>query len=409
MGLTMVTVGLYRPELGLVGAALLCVIDAPARVYLLTGGVLRWNTFNYLLLLVALVGLPTLLRMRGAPILLLFAISMLMAVEVVISPDLDFGLQHLINLFSTFGLLVYFAHGGESDEVWWWLAVVAGLTGAGGGLVFYLQRLSLTYINPNTWAQCPLTAVLALCLGFPFARTTRRQIMLGSLAAINVAWVFLSGSRGSLLVALIGVLFLVAATPGVTRRALYVAFLLTIGVSGATLFGNLQSVALRRVSRLLDPSVALVSRTNGRSDLALGGWRIFSAHPFGVGTGGFASAWAELRHRDGLSSFKENIKFQAHAGWIKILAENGAPGILLLGSFVISFAVTGRRAPQRQLRLIGYLTTGVLACAWISLEFQSKGLWLLAAGASTLIVRAAPRRGEVRMWTEAAGKLKRSS
>ena len=406
VGMTMVAIGLFRPEVGLVGAALLCVIDAPSRVYLLTGGLLRFNTFNYLLLLVAIVGLPVLLRMRGAPIRFLVATCVLMTVEVVISPDLDFGLQHLLNLFSTFGLLVYFIYGGRSSDVWRWQAVIAGLVAAGAGLVYYMQQLSLAYINPNSWAQCPLAGLVALCLGFPFARSGRQQAVMGALAAVNVAWVLLSGSRGSLLVALMCVLYLTAVTPGVTRRTLLVTGLLIIGMSGATLFGNLQDAAVRRVTRLIDPSVPLVSRTSGRSDLALGGWYIFSAHPFGVGTGGFAAAWAELRNREGLSRFEEGAKFQAHAGWIKTLAENGAPGIVLLASFVISFAIAGLRADQPHLRLIGFLASAVLGSAWISMEFQSKGLWLLAAGTMALLGGAVPRAGAAQMRTGRAGKLR---
>ena len=43
--------GLWRPAIGLHGIAILCVLDAGARVFIFTGGLLRYNTFNYWLVI----------------------------------------------------------------------------------------------------------------------------------------------------------------------------------------------------------------------------------------------------------------------------------------------------------------------------------------------------------------------
>src|SRR5205823_9014360 len=110
---------------------------------------------------------------------------------------------------------------------------------------------------------------------------------------------------------------------------------------------------------------------------------------FGVGTGGFTSAFLELNAREGMTQFIRDRPLQAHSGWMKILAENGIPGIMLLGTYVVSFAVSGLRTRIPDLRKLGVTVTAVLAVAWVSTEFQNKGLWLLAAGATVLLNRPA--------------------
>jgi hypothetical protein len=55
--------------------------------------------------------------------------------------------------------------------------------------------------------------------------------------------------------------------------------------------------------------------------------------------------------------------------------------------FVFSFGVVGMRQRSWALWRLGMLTTFVLAAAFISSEFQTKGLWFLAAGAITFLQR----------------------
>ena len=129
------------------------------------------------------------------------------------------------------------------------------------------------------------------------------------------------------------------------------------------------------------------SRTSGRSDLALGGWYIFQEHPLGVGTGGFGDAWSTLNRREGLSDFREGARTAAHSAWIRVLAENGIPGILALFGFVFSFAVIGWRRRSSGAFPLGLLVTFTLAVAFLAHEFQGKGLWFLVAGAMTLLRR----------------------
>jgi O-antigen ligase len=385
--------GIFFPAAGLLGIGVLCVLDAPARIYLLTGGLFRYNTLNYILLFALLLTASSVLQFRDIHTKLLLLIVALLVSELLITPELAFGIQHAFNVVSLLGLLACFERGAIDRVTWVWLGIVCGITGAAGGLAYNLQQAVLPFANPNALAYFPLGAMFAICLGFRFADDQGRlQLGLATLAGINGLWVFLTASRGSLLVASLCILFLLYSTPSMGRRALALGTLLVVGVLVSSHFGNLQEYAIHRLDALVDPTRTLSSRTSGRSDLVLGGWYIFQAHPFGVGTGGFASAWADLGHREGLSGFQEGVRFQAHAGWIKILAENGIPGFLLLVAFVLSFAVVGLQRPDSRLRLLGLFTAIVLTTAWISTEFQAKGLWLLVAGAITLL---RPRQPEL--------------
>jgi len=154
----------------------------------------------------------------------------------------------------------------------------------------------------------------------------------------------------------------------------------------------LRESALHRVDKLLDSKYSLAQRTSGRSDLVLGAWEIFREHPLGVGTGGFAVAWSELGRHAGVSGFGRWEEKQAHSGWAKTLAENGVLGLVLLMAYVGSFVAIGLRLGTRYALGLGALVTVVLGAAFISTEFQGKGLWLLAAGATSLLQRQRPRR-----------------
>jgi O-antigen ligase len=129
----------------------------------------------------------------------------------------------------------------------------------------------------------------------------------------------------------------------------------------------------------------MTGRTSGRSDLAYGGLIIFQEHPFGVGTGGFTVAWAKMGFRESLSGYGYGASREAHAGWIKILAEDGFLGFLALAAFTISFTVLGWHKRRSGLFSVGLFVTCALCVAWVSTEFASKGLWFLAAGGTAIL------------------------
>jgi O-antigen ligase len=263
--------------------------------------------------------------------------------------------------------------------------VVSGL----GSLIFYLQLESLPAINANAWSFFPLTSLFAACVYFASPVPRRRSRLLVILALLNAGWVFLSGSRGSTFICVVCLLFILARLRRVQGSALTLAAAALVAIAVAGQFAGQESQAVNRLTNLFDRERSITNRTSGRWDLALGGWYIFLERPLGVGTGGFPQAWATLGNRQGISAF-EGASKQAHSGWIKVLAENGVPGILLFASFVLSFAVLGWRRRTAGMFFPGLLVTLVLSVAFLADEFQGKGLWYLG-GAIILFIRLAPR------------------
>jgi len=393
VGFAAAITGVGRPALGLLGVGMLCTLDSISRAYLLTGGLWRWNTFNYWLLVVMLLSLPFLFHLRDLQTRLVQGMLLLLIIGLLFSPEPRTGLQDVLNVVTLFGIMVYFARSEGSREIWYWTAVVCGTLAGTGGLVYYLKREGLLEINANAWSFFPLTAIFAITLSFAVTGARRGRLLLIMLAAVNAVWVFLSGSRGSSLIALVCLIFIVVQMrkSGRVLPILVGALLIAVGI--ASQFVEQQSEAVHRFDKFLDSRRSWTSRTSGRSDLALGGWYTFQQHPLGVGTGGFATAWLNLRQREGLSVFREGVYTPAHSGWIKILTENGVPGILLFAAFVFSFAGIGWRRRREGLFLLGLLVTVSLSVAFLADEFQGKGLWFLAAAVMT-VMRRRPKLGQ---------------
>jgi hypothetical protein len=398
--------GIKRPALGLLAVGVLCTVDAPARVLLLTGGIWRWNTFSYWLLVVLVCFAHLVLRWRDVHSRLAELLLVVLMIGLAISPDLASGIQHTLSLLSVIGLTVYFVRAGNDGSLFYRLGLVCGTTSALGSLAFFLEQASLPYLNPNAFAYLPLTGVFAICLGFPAGGRGRGQLILSILAAVNLGCVFLSGSRGAMLIGVTCALFLVASFRGfavhLTAPLLAVGAVLGLSVQ----FTPLQEVAVHRVNKLLDPSYSMTARTSGRSELVRAGVLLFEQHPLGVGTGGFAARYREVSEIPGFTTFHRGKAIMAHSGWIKTLAENGILGMLVLSAYVLSFAVVGMRRGNRSQRRFGLLTTAVLAVALVSTEFQSKGLWLLAAGAT--IVLQYRRPDEDPGWRDSNSRCARS-
>lgn len=393
LALAAAVAGLRRPRLGLLAAGMLCTLDPLMNSLIFTGGLLRWNTINYLLLLVALLWLPLFWRRRDVSLRLIEACAVLLALEVIISPDWRQGIQDVAGLGAIFGLVVYLGRRRFARADWYWLGVVCGTLAAAGGVVFFLQRASLPTINANAWAFFPLTALFAVCVALPCSFDRRRgPLVLSALAGVLLVWVFLSGSRGSMLVAAVCGVYLVLAMRGIGRRAALVAVLGLALLAAATQFTDLQQQSLERVRLLFDTRVRLVDRTSHRSELLLGGWYIFLDNPLGVGTGGFTAVWRDLDRRDGLPAPDRYREKAVHAGWVKLLAENGVPGFALMAAFVASFAVRGLRRRNRSMRALGVLTAAVLALELVSTEYQSKGLWFIAAATMAMLGAGSPLR-----------------
>lgn len=379
VGLLMAAAGLRYRAVGLIGIALLCTLDTLSRNLLANGGLWRWNTINYWLMFVVLINLPFILRFHDFQSRILQVFLILLVLMLPISYYVSIGIQDILNIGASFGIVFYFSKAIREKNVLYWVGIVSGTAAALGGLAFYLQMSTLPYINPNSLTQLPLSALFAACLAMPEAMKIHRgRPILLLLSSINVVWVFLSGSRGSLLTAFVCLLFLIMQM----RSFTWTTFLIAIGLGLLFWFSNImldqQVYALHRFSKFLDSSYTLAQRTSGRSTIFWTGWQIFLQKPFGIGTGSFRAGSETLMIVGGKS-------MAAHSAWIKTLAENGAQGFLLLATWVISFAVAGLRSKNRDLVLLGLFTTAILVDVFITQEFQGKNLWFLVSGATILL------------------------
>jgi O-antigen ligase len=384
-GLAVVIAGFRFPVLGLLGVALLCTLDAVSRNYVPSSVIWRWNTFNYLLLAATVVLAFKCVSFRNIQSKLLAGLVLVLAIGMISSLSPPDGYQHIRGAVAFWGLLVFCERGGVRGDTWFWAGIVSGVAGATGGFAYFLADPNVQReINKNALSYFPLTAMFVCCLALTYRETSHmRKVILVSLTTISGGWVFLTGSRGS---SVIAALCLIFALLQIRSTGLRLAFALvgTVAIAYAsTRFESEGGRSAARVQKLFDSSYSLSGRTSGRSDLAIAGWYLFLENPvLGVGTGSFAPKWARLIDLPGLSTYKFGEQQQAHSGWIKTLAENGLPGFVFLGSFVASFAVQGWKRKPDGLFFLGCWITLVLGLAFLSTEFQGKGLWLLAAAGS---------------------------
>ena len=392
IGFAAAVVGIANPVVGLMGVAILGALDAISRVFVFTGGFLRWNTLSYFLLVAAAIRWRDLARLRGRSSVWLALLLALLVLEIPVGTDVDNGLAHVLSLSAILGLLVFVLRAAGDRDAWGWLAIVTGVLSVGGGFAFYRHGALGESINPNAWVYLPLTALLTACLAHvmaPDSAGVRRTIM--ALSVVNLGWAFLTGSRGGFLAASVAMAFLVLGgrQPVKARAGALLALLGALAVT--SLFADLQDEMDERLAKLVDPTRSLANRTSGRSDLALAGWIVFLENPLGVGTGGFALAGEDVGQRENLTLYRGRGATQAHSAWIKTLAENGVPGIVLLAGFVSSFAVTGYRRRREGFFGFGLLTTAIIGVSFLSSEFQAKGLWFFVAAAIVVLDQDVPR------------------
>ena len=384
--------GAGHPMLAALAMTCVAVLDGHAADSLqpalatISGGLWRYNTIGFAFALLAVVGLPATLRRPDLHSRLALALACLLAVGMVWSPDRLNGAQSVLDMVAFFGMLFVFLRIANDPEAWYWIGVVGGTLAAGASLTYLAAWPHIPFTNPNVAVFVPLTGLAAICLALACgARTPGRQYVLASLAIVNALCAFLSTSRGGLLTAAACLVFIGVQVRGHRRRALILGATVVMGIVVTSFFAPLQQTALQRLSLLVDRTAAVQTRTSGRSDLVIGSWQIFKAHPFGVGTGGFETAWATLGSVGGQRRFfRSGQRFAAHAGWMRVLAENGWIGFITLAAFVGSFASAGIRLGPSARRL-GLFATCTLGLSLVTTEFHLKGLFFLAAGVAAAL------------------------
>ncbi|MGB9897086.1 O-antigen ligase family protein, partial [Thermanaerothrix sp.] len=379
VGLLLAILGFRFPGIGLLGIGLLCTLDPLTRNLLLSGGLWRWNTLNYWLIIVVLLNLRLVLRLNDPNTRWLEAFWIILALMLPLSVYINDGLQDLLNVGATLGILIYFVKASRDSRVYYWQGMVNGFAGVLGGLAFYLQLGNLPYINPNSWAAFPMTAIFSIALALPSAGAIKRgRPILLFLAAVNIIWIFLTGSRGSLLTAFVVVVYYMLVLRSISWTTLFLVVGSVAVFWASNLLWEREAYALNRIQRLFDPTYTLAERTSGRSDIAATGLKIFQERPLGIGTGSFRAGAILLNIQNGAAR-------PAHSGWIKTLAENGIQGILIMAIMVGSFLINGWLSHEHQRFAVGFLVTVVLAVSFVSKEFQGKDLWYLVAGSIPLL------------------------
>tara|TARA_R110002073_G_scaffold157241_4_gene312546 strand:- start:8892 stop:10388 length:1497 start_codon:yes stop_codon:yes gene_type:complete len=411
-GFVMAIVGLRHPLIGVLGVSAICSVDALSRVFLMTTGVLRYNTFNYWLVLVILLTIPLQLRQKDPHTRLLQFFVFILFGGLILTPGLKDGILHLLNLVSVFGLLAYFYRCRNYSHVWYVLGISIGTLSAIGGFAFFFMQDELSfvearaeyvakdiidrnYIDPNALTYFFLTGIFATCFAIAGkSKEGRARTTLLVLFAVNCCWAFLVGSRGGILVASACILFVLTSVRSNTKRFKFIVVGVLAVVIVINAFPNLRDRSMGRIDKLFDDQYTAAERTSSRSDFAIGAWRIFLENPLGIGTGGFKRGWANLKNTDGLGKRKLGVEKAAHSAWLKTLAENGVPGIVVFAAFVFSFAYIGWEYRRRGDLPLGLLVTMTLTSAFTSTQFQAKGIWFIVAAAIVFLhhrPRMAPR------------------
>ncbi len=399
LGFALALVGIQAPMYGLIGIGILCSIDSLTRSFLMTGGFLRYNTFNYFLVFLMITFLPLHFRQKDIHTSLMRAFAVLLLLGLIWSPGVKNGILHIVNFVTVFGLYTYFYRCRHNPRMWYLIALTVGLSSACGGAAFFFNRDGLSfvdvreeylindirddnYIDPNALCYFFVTALFAL--GFGLASNTARgieQTVLYLLFATNLCWTFLVGSRGGILVASACAVYVLFSARSATRRFQVVAAGIIAVLFVVNAFPQYRDRTIHRVDKLVDQDLTAAERTSSRSDFVVAAWRMFTRNPLGVGTGGFRYSWKNLDNTQGLSKGKLEFEKSSHSAWLKTIAENGFAGTLLFGAFVFSFMYVGFKLGRPDTIAVGMLVTTILSLSFTLTQFQSKGLWFLVAAA----------------------------
>jgi hypothetical protein len=396
-GFGLAAIGLRWPMYGLVGIGVLCSVDAITRTYLMTGGLLRYNTFNYWLLMVMLFTLPMQLKQRDIHSWLLRVFAMLLIAELIWSPGFKNGVLNILNFVTVFGLFAYFYRCRANPRMWTVLALTVGLSSATGGAAFFLNgdELSFTqaraeylandifdrnYIDPNALSYFFVTGIFSLTFGLT-SNTSKgtERLVLYALFATNLCWIFLVGSRGAMLVGSACALFLLFSARSTSRRFQVITLAVLATLIFINAFPEYRDRTVHRVDKMMDEDLTAAQRTSSRSDMAIGAWRMFVKNPVGVGTGGFEKSWATREYTAGLSKQKAGREKSAHSAWLKTIAENGLPGIVIFTCFVFSFVYAGIKKGKSGAIAVGMLVSFSIGLCFLSTQFQAKGIWFIVA------------------------------
>lgn len=285
-----------------------------------------------------------------------------------------------------------------SEDLWW----NATLQQANVYSRFF--RVNGFFFDPNILGRYLAMGILVALAVAWVRRGERDLLLLAGATAVMAAGLFVTYSRSSTLMLMLGLALLAARAAG-PRRALGVAAALLIVIGGITFAasGNVREAAtdLDRLERV----------SEGRFDLMRGGLTIWRDDPVaGTGVGGFAQEFAQNLTETERARIRVVI---SHNTPVTVLSEVGLVGFALFLWLVAGAgwaAVRGSRAQggdEGWARwTAGAILLGIVVHSlFYAALFEDPFVWVLAAGAVALAAAPAAGgpRGETAESPEAAG------
>lgn len=290
-------------------------------------------------------------------------------------------------------LIVFTAVRTPRQVVWIFAAYVGGASiAAAYGLLapppevayYDVSRVSGTIGDPNELAAVLVPgAILGAALAVVLKRSPLLRMMALGSAALCVAGVFLTLSRGGLVA--FGVALVMAVVIGGRWRAQALMLAAVVLMGALFYFGYIASDdAVNRVTAF--------EGGTGRTDLWTVGWRMVEDKPLaGVGVGNFETASVHYLLEPGAlrrDEFIVDTPKVAHNTYLHVLAELGVVGFALFMSIiafslycVLRAARAFARLHERELELMSralfVALAGVLAADFFISEQFNKQLWLL--------------------------------
>ncbi|MCB0689389.1 MAG: O-antigen ligase family protein [Saprospiraceae bacterium] len=371
---------------------IMVAVDPVMRTYLMGGVLFRYHSFDYLLLSLVLINFLYGGRVHLKPIRIYMFLLLWMIIGLLISKDIVLGGLSIVGYlgFLAFYLILWHAvdSPGFGDILHDGLryGILASLLFS---MLFFLSfgievfRQDLfdefggDYINPNSFSYMPLAGIVfSTLLVKLFGHSARKQLII---QLILFGIIGLSGSRGSFIVGGLAIFFSLSGAIRTTRLVFVRIIAYFILSFSATLLKTSGVYTLERLSTFFQEEKDLSTASSGRSEIAFIGFQMFKSRPLvGLGTGSFRETFAELTasYQYFGSDFlrkKQGDRIAAHSAYVKVMAENGLIGLILLTGFLLSIY---KARTKDNFHIIAF---SILVISLLSTEFNAKVPWFICA------------------------------
>ncbi|HMM49830.1 MAG TPA: O-antigen ligase family protein [Miltoncostaeaceae bacterium] len=264
-----------------------------------------------------------------------------------------------------------------NGELWWNQTLIQA------NVYSRFHRVNGIFFDPNILGRY---LALALLVGLAVAWMRTRTWELAALAgagAVMAGGLFVSYSRSSTLMLMIGIVLLAARAAG-ARRVTAVAAVLLIVVGAATFAASSEvrhaATDMNRMERV----------SEGRFDLMRGGLTIWAKDPLlGTGLGAFAKEYEETLTETERAKIRVVI---SHNTPVTVLSEGGGVGFALFVALILGAGWAVVRGSLAQEGVAGWarwtagaILLGILVHSLLyAALFEDPFIWVLAAGAVAL-------------------------